>query len=293
MDNTNGPPIRQRIRDLENGWRIRESYGDTPNGIRRFDIHKGTAGGKGWQDAFYEDKETGQVWFLKDAKGNPTLAEVGISRWAGKGPAVPAERGCTECHKNIGKALASDPEFEKFQAELLTQLIAMSGDWGKKPTKLPTPVPAMQGPAGPQGPIGPPGPAGPAGQHANPATVITAIKEWLTENKELFAGPAGGKGDKGDKPTRDELLVLIREVVKDSADDLKGAKGDAADTTKLEVIFVDPAGKERSRFKFNADGQVILPPLQAATLNDKDKEFDRVWFTWGVPLQLRIKDVKP
>ena len=223
MLSANGPPIRTRIRDLDGGLRIRESYGDTPSGINRADISVG----KGWQDYAWLDKETGEEWHLWNAdRTQLRVAELGRSAWAGKGPTVPAERGCGECHKTITAAIASD---EQFRADLITQIVAIYGDWGRKKDKpVPAPVPMPQrGETGPRGPEGPRGLQGEsykltqADKNEITAAVRAGIIEWILANADEF------KGGAGKSPTDLELLALIRKVVDEKKFDLTGPKGDS------------------------------------------------------------------
>jgi hypothetical protein len=237
---------------------------------------------KGWRDFAWEDKDTGTVMHLWDKSGQVTMAQLGRSEWAGKGPAVPAERGCSECHASIKNALATDPEF---QSQLLLTLIGLHGPYKKDkpapaPAPKPLPVPIVQGTTGPQGPVGP---QGIPGKDADHQVIIRAVKEWLDAHKDELRGKDGSAGAEG--KTGPAGVAGMNGPV--------GAKGDPADPTKLQVVFNDSNGRERSRYVFSIDGVLTLPPLQAATLDDKDKVFDSVWFTWGVPLQLRIRDVKP
>lgn len=256
MLTTNGPPIRQRMRDLDGGLRIRESYGDTPTGISRFDIHAG----RGWQDFAWQDRESGQVWYMRDDKGQPTLAALGKSQWAGNGPAVPAERGCTDCHNKIGRATESDPIFEQIQAELLTQLVALHGPYKDRqkpvapaPAPAPVPIKVVEGKPGRDGLDGKPGRDGRDGVDGKTPTdgeLIALIRRVMEEKKDDLRGDDGKDGK---SPTDADLLVLIRRVVDEKQDELKG------DQPKIDL---DELAKKLPPIYIGAkspDGKVTMP----------------------------------
>lgn len=323
MTSVNGPPIRQRVRDLENGWRIRESYGDS---IRRFDVHTGD----GWHDFAWWDLESKQIWNLKDAQGNVKLAALGKSEWAGKGPAVPAERGCVECHAGkISPATADDPEF---QAAVLMQLIALRGGDKRYSGGIskPTPTPVSQpGPAGPAGRDGKDGRNGVDGKDADNDLIIRTINEsmsktviaWLNDHKSEFRGADGKPATikigsvetvhsgfparvrnsgtdseavfefeipRGRDGVIDETKIteLKKEIsaLRGELDSIKNQKATFA------LLFVDASGGERKRIEFSEKepGSFVatVPPLDAIGIDLSGKE-ERTWFTYGAPLIIK------
>lgn len=264
MANTNGPPIRQRITDLQNGWRLRSSYGDTPNGIQRFDIHDG----KGWRDFAWRDKETDQVMHLWDGKpsdGKVTMAALGKSQWAGRGPAVPAERGCFDCHRGIATARADDPELaslNEIEATLLMNLIALNpgtADWGKRPTVQPAPV--VPGPRGPEGPRGPAGPQGEPYKltQADKNEITSAVREgiiqWIRANADEFKGADGAAGKAA---TEAELLALIRRVVDEKAEALTGKPGADGKPGVVTVRVIRPDDTTLKEFNAVRSGSTVV-----------------------------------
>lgn len=237
MLTVNGPAIRQRITDLENGWRLRSSYGDTPSGIQRFDVHDGT----GWRDFAWREKESNTVWYLWE-KGNAVLADLGRSQWAGKGPAVPAERGCIECHKSIQSATAADLEFKSTE---LTRLVSLN--WPRsKPKPDPSPVADstlkqqienlkadiavlrddlafLKARPTPKGDQGPRGPAGPAGSPGVPGDIGARGAAGLQ-------GPAGTVTVRvigpDDKPIKEFPAVQSGSTIKVKATEFEKKKGE-------------------------------------------------------------------
>ena len=243
MTTVNGPPIRQRIRDLENGWRLRESYGVA---MRRFDVHDGT----GWRDFSWTDlaKTPPDVWHLLDANGEVKLAALGRSEWKSNGPAIPAERGCVECHKSISKANTSDPALEDAS---LMRLVSMH--WPKdKPNPTSKPVASQPGERGPPGPQGEKGLAGRDGIDGKPGR----------------DGVDGQRGADGAKPTRDELLALIREALADPAI-VAALKGTDGKPGVITVRVVRPDGSIVKEFPAAASGSTVVVK---ATERDIPKE---------------------
>lgn len=53
----------------------------------------------GWHDWGVYDVKSKTQLELKDARGNTTLAPVGVSQWKGMGPTIPASANCLECHE--------------------------------------------------------------------------------------------------------------------------------------------------------------------------------------------------
>jgi hypothetical protein len=270
MTSTNGPPIRQRVRNLENGWRIRESYGEL---VRRFDVHDGT----GWRDFSWQDLESKTTWILKGDDGRARLATLGLSQWSGNGPAVPAERGCVQCHSGkITPAKIDDPEV---QGALLMHLVALDGYRGKQ-TPAPKPAQIIEGQRGPAGPTGPTGPAGPQGppgkvddsEVSKLLSRISRLEQLVSELEAQRAkagptGPQGETGPGGKKPTEEELLALIESVVDERKKDLRGPQGAKGEFGTVNVLVKWADGKVIGRQTGAASGgtvTVFLDKLEVA-----------------------------
>ena len=233
MTSVNGPPIRMRIENLDNGWRLRSSYGEV---MRRHDIHDGT----GWRDFAWEDLPEKTLWELYDSKGKVVLADRGKSQWSNNGPAVPAERGCTECHKSIGNALPSDPLFR--DAALLS-LVALHWPKGDKPKPAPVPVPMPE--RGPPGIPGAPGAPGAPGKDAD-------VKPLLDKIAALEARLAALEGKPSGLTLQDVQLLMLANM-----DKLKGKDGVNGEDGKVNVIVKWEDGKVIGKQSGAASGGTV------------------------------------
>lgn len=188
---------------------------------------------EGWHDDAIRDNRTamGREW---PADKRPP---VGVSRWNGRGPIIPANDNCMRCH-TVKSADQSRINWATLGHVRLGPVEAALGIRCRHCQRPPAIV-QSHSVVGPQGPRGEPGPQGAPGKDADPAAVVTAIKEWLTENADMFRGPSGKDGANGlpGKPGSDG------EAGPQGPKGDKGDKGDASGEPDIEKLAEEIAKK--------------------------------------------------
>lgn len=282
----------------------------------------------GWADWKWYDPKKDRTWFVNGTgqqKNQP--APVGVSRWHGKGPTIPASADCKKCHTirtgsivagigagvgigpvGAGVSLGAGANVARVGPTRLPAKADVCATLPRRPpvAQPPVVVKPVQGPPGKDGVPGRDGADGKPGRDGTDADmqqITLTITQWLDAHKGELRGKDGRDGVDGAPGTngRDGIDGKQGPAGKDGATGSPGVGGGEVDIDVLIeklppiiVNFMDRDGVARS-VVVRLGGKLDIPPVRLNFYDDLDgsktiseNETFRLVEPLGEPLKVEV-----